>query len=73
MNAASAALLAETRRRPGRLLLTGLAVTVATVFAAGALLLGETMRSYLTATSVQDADRGRRRRAARAAARRRPC
>ncbi|MFC5995444.1 FtsX-like permease family protein [Pseudonocardia hispaniensis] len=53
MNAASAALLAETRRRPGRLLLTGLAVTVATVFAAGTLLLGETMRSYLTATSMQ--------------------
>lgn len=45
-------LLAETRRRPGRLVLTGLAITVATVFAAGTFLLGETLRAYLAATVV---------------------
>ncbi|WP_214368879.1 FtsX-like permease family protein [Pseudonocardia sp. H11422] len=50
---AAAALLAETRRRPGRLLLTGLAVTVAIVFAAGTLLLADTLRAHLTAGSVQ--------------------
>jgi putative ABC transport system permease protein len=44
---AAGALLAETRRRPGRLLLTGLAVLVATVFAAGTLLLAETLRGYV--------------------------
>ncbi|WP_433276434.1 FtsX-like permease family protein [Pseudonocardia xinjiangensis] len=53
---AAGALLAETRRRPGRLLLTGLAITVATVFAAGTLLFGETLRSYLGATSVETPD-----------------
>ncbi|MFC4947475.1 FtsX-like permease family protein [Pseudonocardia sp. GCM10023141] len=42
------ALLTETRRRPGRLVLTGLAITVATVFAAGTMLLSETLRAYLT-------------------------
>jgi putative ABC transport system permease protein len=47
-NPAASALLAETRRKPGRLLLTGLAVIVATVFAAGTLLLSETLRAYLT-------------------------
>jgi putative ABC transport system permease protein len=50
---AAAALLAESRRRPGRVLLTGLAITVATVFAAGTLLLGETLRAYLADTAVQ--------------------
>ncbi|MHA6796811.1 ABC transporter permease [Pseudonocardia bannensis] len=50
---AAGALLADTRRRPGRLLLTGLAVTVAIVFAAGTLLLADTMRAYLTAGSVE--------------------
>jgi putative ABC transport system permease protein len=50
---AAGALLAETRRKPGRVLLTGLAITVATVFAAGTLLLGETLRAYLTSTAVQ--------------------
>ncbi|WP_433290100.1 FtsX-like permease family protein [Pseudonocardia sp. CA-142604] len=50
MAAVAATLLTETRRRPGRLLLTGLAITVATVFAAGTFLLGETLRAYLTTT-----------------------
>lgn len=45
---AAGALLAETRRRPGRLLLTGLAVVVATVFAAGTVLFTETLRGYVT-------------------------
>ena len=54
--AAAGALLAETRRRPGRLLLTGLAITVATVFAAGTLLLGETLRVYLGAENVKTPD-----------------
>ena len=53
MAAVAATLLAETRRRPGRLLLTGLAITVATVFAAGTFLLGETLRAYLAATVVR--------------------
>jgi putative ABC transport system permease protein len=52
MAGVAATLLAETRRRPGRLLLTGLAITVATVFAAGTFLLGETLRAYLAATVV---------------------
>jgi putative ABC transport system permease protein len=50
---AAAVLLAEARRRPGRLLLTGLAITVATVFAAGTILLGETLRGYLAAAAEQ--------------------
>lgn len=45
--AAAGALLAETRRRPGRLLLTGLAILVATAFSAGTLLLSETLRGYV--------------------------
>ncbi|GAA1233946.1 FtsX-like permease family protein [Pseudonocardia alaniniphila] len=53
MAAVAATLLTETRRRPGRLLLTGLAITVATVFAAGTFLLGETLRGYLTTTVVK--------------------
>ena len=40
---AAGALLAETRRRPGRVLLTGLAILVATTFAAGTVLLSETL------------------------------
>jgi putative ABC transport system permease protein len=47
--AAAGALLAGTRRRPGRLLLTGLAIAVATAFAAGTLLLSETLRAYVAA------------------------
>lgn len=50
------ALLAETRRRPGRLLLTGLAVLVATVFAAGTLLLSETLRGYVAETTQETPD-----------------
>ncbi|MCO1660648.1 ABC transporter permease [Pseudonocardia humida] len=50
---AAGALLAETRRRPGRLLLTGLAVLVATVFAAGTLLLAETLRGYVADRTQQ--------------------
>jgi putative ABC transport system permease protein len=49
---ASAVLLAETRRKPGRVLLTGLAVIVATVFAAGTTLFSETLRGYLTEGDV---------------------
>ncbi|OLT03677.1 hypothetical protein BJF90_02805 [Pseudonocardia sp. CNS-004] len=49
---ASAVLLAETRRKPGRVLLTGLAIIVATVFAAGTMLFSETLRDYLTAGDV---------------------
>lgn len=45
------ALLADARRRPGRVLLTGLAVVVATVFTAGTLLLGGTLRAALEARS----------------------
>jgi ABC-type antimicrobial peptide transport system permease subunit len=41
------ALLADTRRRPGRLLLTGLAVAVATLFAADTVMLGDTLRTFL--------------------------
>jgi putative ABC transport system permease protein len=52
-SSAAGALLAETRRKPGRLLLTGLAVTVATVFAAGTLMLAETLRAYLIATNQE--------------------
>ncbi|MGI5129563.1 FtsX-like permease family protein [Pseudonocardia sp. CA-107938] len=46
-------LLAETRRRPGRLLLTGLAVLVATVFAAGTLLLSQTLDDYVSSRSQE--------------------
>jgi putative ABC transport system permease protein len=49
---AAGVLLAETRRRPGRVLLTGLAVIVATVFAAGTMLFSETLRDYLTEDDV---------------------
>jgi putative ABC transport system permease protein len=49
---ASAVLLAETRRKPGRVLLTGLAIIVATVFAAGTMLFSETLRDYLTEGDV---------------------
>lgn len=54
---AAGVLLAETRRRPGRLLLTGVAILVATVFAAGTLLLGETLRLYV-ASSAQETPSG---------------
>jgi FtsX-like permease family protein len=50
---ATSAWLAETRRRPGRLLLTGLAILVATVFAAGALLFSEALRGYVAARTQQ--------------------
>jgi putative ABC transport system permease protein len=50
---ATSALLADTRRRPGRLLLTGLAILVATVFAAGTLLFSETLRGYVAARTQQ--------------------
>ncbi|WP_214402726.1 ABC transporter permease, partial [Pseudonocardia lacus] len=53
IGAAAGALLAETRRRPARLLLTGLAVLVATVFAAGTLLLAETLRGYVSERAQQ--------------------
>ncbi|MCW0212617.1 MAG: FtsX-like permease family protein [Pseudonocardia sp.] len=53
MNAASAALLAEARRRPGRVVLSGLAVLVATVFAAGTLLLSGTLGAALTEDAVR--------------------
>ncbi len=46
-------LLAETRRRPGRLLLTGLAVLVATVFAAGTLLLSQTLDDYVSSRAQE--------------------
>jgi putative ABC transport system permease protein len=52
VSSASGVLLAETRRKPGRVLLTGLAVIVATVFAAGTMLFSETLRGYLTAGDV---------------------
>src|SRR4051794_21598469 len=47
MGAAAGGGMGGPRRRPGRLLLTGVAITVATVFAAGTLLLSETLRGYL--------------------------
>jgi putative ABC transport system permease protein len=50
---ASGALLAETRRRPGRVLLTGLAIIVATVFAAGTLLFTDTLDAYVATKTVQ--------------------
>ncbi|WP_296150598.1 ABC transporter permease, partial [Pseudonocardia sp. SCN 73-27] len=50
--AAAGALLADARRHPGRVVLTGLAVLVATFFAAGTLLLGGTLSSTLEAQSV---------------------
>ncbi len=46
-------LLAETRRRPGRLLLTGLAITVSTVFAAGTLLLSQTLDDYVSSRAQE--------------------
>jgi putative ABC transport system permease protein len=53
VQSAAAVLLAETRRRPGRLLLTGLAITVATVFAAGTLLLSETLDEYVSSRAQE--------------------
>ncbi|MGD9987427.1 FtsX-like permease family protein, partial [Pseudonocardia sp.] len=50
--AAAGALLADARRHPGRVVLTGLAVLVATFFAAGTLLLGGTLSTTLEAQSV---------------------
>ncbi len=50
---ASGVLLAETRRRPGRVLLTGLAIIVATVFAAGTLLFTDTLDAYVATQTVQ--------------------
>ncbi|GAA4994248.1 FtsX-like permease family protein [Pseudonocardia tropica] len=47
MNPATRAAVAGARRSPRRLLLTGLAVLVATVFAAGAVLLTATLRADL--------------------------
>lgn len=56
MNPATRAAVAGVRRSPRRLLLTGLAVLVATVFAAGAVLLTATLREDLTdgASSLPD-------------------
>ncbi len=48
MNPATRAALAGARRSPRRLLLTGLAVLVATVFAAGAVILTATLRGEVT-------------------------
>ncbi|MEU9818595.1 FtsX-like permease family protein [Pseudonocardia alni] len=48
MNPATRAALAGARRSPRRLLLTGLAVLVATVFAAAAVILTATLRGDLT-------------------------
>ncbi|GAY09019.1 ABC transporter permease [Pseudonocardia sp. N23] len=45
-------LLADARRHPGRVVLTGLAVLVAAFFAAGTLLLGGTLSTTLEARSV---------------------
>ncbi|GAA4850372.1 hypothetical protein GCM10023403_11640 [Pseudonocardia benzenivorans] len=50
--AAAGALLADARRHPGRVVLTRLAVLVATFFAAGTLLLGGTLSTTLQARSV---------------------
>ncbi|WP_232666012.1 FtsX-like permease family protein [Pseudonocardia sp. TRM90224] len=50
---AAGALLAETRRKPGRLVLTGLAILIATVFAAGTLLFSETLRGYIAGRTQQ--------------------
>lgn len=48
MNPATRAAVAGARRSPRRLLLTGLAVLVATVFAAGAVILTATLRGEVT-------------------------
>jgi putative ABC transport system permease protein len=53
VNAPAGALLAEARRRPGRVILSGLAVLVATVFAAGTLLLSGTLEGALTRDAVR--------------------
>jgi putative ABC transport system permease protein len=52
LDPAASALLAETRRKPARLLLTGVAVLVATVFAAGTLLLSATLDAYVASRAV---------------------
>jgi putative ABC transport system permease protein len=44
---AAGVLLSEARRNPGRLLLTGLAVLVATVFSAGSLTTAATLRAQV--------------------------
>jgi putative ABC transport system permease protein len=44
---AAGVLLGEARRHPGRLLLTGLAVLVATVFSAGSLTAAATLRAHV--------------------------
>lgn len=51
MNPATRAAVAGARRSPRRLLLTGLAVLVATVFAAGAVLLTASLRADLAAST----------------------
>ncbi|BBG05022.1 MULTISPECIES: FtsX-like permease family protein [Pseudonocardia] len=51
MNPATRAAVAGARRSPRRLLLTGLAVLVATVFAAASVLLTSTLRADLTENS----------------------
>ncbi|MEU6699296.1 FtsX-like permease family protein [Pseudonocardia sp. NPDC046786] len=52
LNPATRAAVAGIRRRPRQLLLTGLAVLVATAFAAGAVLLTGTLRAALTEDAV---------------------
>ncbi|GAA1386935.1 hypothetical protein GCM10009613_21710 [Pseudonocardia kongjuensis] len=52
LNPATRAAAAGIRRRPRQLLLTGLAVLVATAFAAGAVLLTGTLRAALTEDAV---------------------
>ena len=52
MNPATRAAVAGARRSPRRLLLTGLAVLVATVFAAGAVILTATLRGEVTGTTI---------------------
>lgn len=52
-NPATRAAVAGVRRHPRRTLLTGLAVLVATMFAAGAVLATGTMRDILVAESVR--------------------
>jgi putative ABC transport system permease protein len=53
VQSAAGVLLAETRRRPGRLLLTGLAIMVSTVFAAGTLLLSQTLDDYVASRAQE--------------------
>ncbi|GAA1867693.1 ABC transporter permease [Pseudonocardia ailaonensis] len=53
MNPATGSLLAETRRTPGRVVLTGLAILIATTFAAGTLLLTDALRTELTRDAVR--------------------